>query len=156
VGALAAAYAEVLPGVTVVGIDVLPRVLALAADLVAESPAADRVQLREQDVATLDERDAYDLAWMPAPFLPERAFVPGLTAVVRALKPGGWLMVGHGRFAGDPLEDALTRLRTVAFGGTALDDARTARLLTEAGLVDLIDLPTPTGAPAITLGRKPG
>jgi hypothetical protein len=55
---------------SVVRIDVLPRVLALAAGLVAASPAADRVQLREQDVA-------------------------GLAAVVRALEPGGWLMVGH-------------------------------------------------------------
>jgi SAM-dependent methyltransferase len=155
VGALAAAYAEVLPAVTVVGIDVLPRVLALAERVIAESPAADRVLLREQDVATLDDEEAYDLAWMPAPFLPEHAFVAGLGAVVRALKPGGWLMVGHGRFGGDPLADAIGRLKTVAYGGTALDDARAVQMLTAAGLKPVANAPTPPGAPAITLGRKP-
>jgi predicted O-methyltransferase YrrM len=155
VGALAAAYAEALPAVSVVGIDVLPRVLALAEEVVAASPAAERVELREQDVAMLDEDEVYDLAWIPAPFVPERAFGAGLAAMVRALKPGGWLVVGHGRFRGEPLDDAITRLKTVAFGGTALDDARAARLLTDAGLTAVFNAPTPPGAPAVTLGRKP-
>jgi SAM-dependent methyltransferase len=156
VGALAVAFAEVLPTVTVVGIDVLPRVLALAAGIVAGSPTSDRVVLREQDVATLDEREVYDLAWLPAPFLPPAAFRAGLDAVVRALKPGGWLMVGHGRSAGDPLADAITRLKTSVYGGTALDDAQAAQRLTGAGLVAVTSVPTPPGAPALTCGRKPG
>jgi SAM-dependent methyltransferase len=155
VGALAAAYAEALPAVSVVGIDVLPRVLALAEQVVAASPAAERVQLREQNVAMLDEHEVYDLAWIPAPFVSEQAFGAGLGAMVRALKPGGWLVVGHGRFRGDPLDDAITRLKTVAFGGTALDDARATRLLTDAGLDAVFQAPTPAGAPAVTLGRKP-
>ena len=55
VAAMAVAYAELFPELTVVGLDVLPRVLALAATTVAASQVADRVVLREQDVATLDE-----------------------------------------------------------------------------------------------------
>jgi SAM-dependent methyltransferase len=155
VGALALAYAEVFPALTVVGIDVLPRVLSLAAAAVAGSPAGDRVVLREQDVATLDEPDMYTLAWLPAPFVPPGPLRTGVGRLRAALVPGGWLVLGHGRFTGDPLDDAVSRFKTVAFGGTALDDAQAAALLREAGLEDVRNVPTRPGAPAHTVGRRP-
>jgi Methyltransferase small domain len=49
--ALAVAYAEAFPGVRVVGLDVLPRVIALAEATVAASSVADRVEIRRQSVA---------------------------------------------------------------------------------------------------------
>ena len=157
VAALAVAYAEQFPAVTVVGLDVFPRALALAAETVAASSvAADRVVLREQDVAQLDEVDRYALGWLPAPFLPESALRPGASRVAGALVPGGWLMVGHGKFTTDPVEDAITRFKTVAYGGTALDDDQAQSLLRDAGLIDVSTIPTPPLAPAITVGRKPG
>jgi methylase of polypeptide subunit release factors len=155
VGGLAVAAAEALPQLTVVGIDVLPRVLALAERVRAASTAADRVELRQQDVTALHEQDAYDLAWVPAPFIPEPALRPGLSAVARALRPGGWLMLGHGKYAGDPVDDALNRFKTVAYGGTALDDAGAQQSLVDAGLSSVTTVPTPFGSPAITVGRKP-
>jgi predicted O-methyltransferase YrrM len=155
VGGLAVAAAEALPQVTVVGIDVLPRVLALAEHVRAASPAADRVVLRHQDVTTLDEQDSYDLGWVPAPFVPEPALRPGLSAVTRALRPGGWLMLGHGKYVGDPVDDALNRFKTVAYGGTALDDAQAQQVLADAGLEAVTTAPTPRGSPAITVGCKP-
>ena len=155
VGGLAVAAAEALPQVTVVGIDVLPRVLALAEQVRAASPAADRVVLRQQDVTTLDEQDTHDLGWMPAPFVPEPALRPGLSAVTRALRPGGWLMLGHGKYSGDPVDDALNRFTTVAYGGVALDDARAQQALADAGLDAVTTVPTVFGGPAITVGRKP-
>ncbi len=154
VGALAVAYAEVFPSLTVVGLDVLPRVLALAADTVAASNVADRVELREQDVATLDEDGVYALAWLPAPFVPEAALRTGITRVTQALVPGGWLIVGHAKFAGDGFDDALTSFKTVAYGGTALDDERAQQLLREVGLTAVATMPTPSGSPAVTVGRK--
>jgi hypothetical protein len=155
VAALAVAYAELLPALTVVGLDVLPRVLALAAETVAASSVAERVILREQDVSTLDEHAIYALAWLPAPFLPEPALRTAAPRVAGALIPGGWLMVGHGKFTNEPVEDALTRFKTVAYGGTALDDDQAQTLLRNAGLSDVATMPTPAGAPAITVGRKP-
>ena len=71
VAAMAVSYAEQFPALTVVGIDVMPRVLALAAQTVASSTVSDRVVLRQQDVGELDERDTYAFAWLPAPFVPE-------------------------------------------------------------------------------------
>ncbi len=157
VAAQAIAFAEVFPELTVVGIDVLPRVLELAAAGRAASAVADRVVLREQDVSTLTDDARYDLAFVPAPFLPTAAVSAGVPSVVRALKPGGWICIGHGRFHGSPLEDSLTRLKTSAYGGTVLDDDDddAQALCTGAGLVDVRTVPTPPGAPAVTVGRRP-
>jgi hypothetical protein len=155
VAALAVAYAEQFPALTVVGLDVLPRVLALARTTLAAHPAGDRVVLREQDVATLDEPETYALAWLPAPFVPPEPLRAGVERLRAALVPGGWLVLGHGRFAGDPLDDAVSRFKTVAYGGTALDDGQAAGLLGDAGLEEVRTVPTPPGAPALTVGRRP-
>jgi hypothetical protein len=154
VAGLAVSFAEHFPALTVVGIDVLPRVLALAAHTVAASTVEDRVILRQQDVGTLQEPDTYVFAWVPAPFLPEQALREGVFRVVDALVAGGWLMLGHGKYAGTPAEDALLRFKTIAYGGTALDDDQAEELLRNAQLGDVRTVPTPAGSPAITLGRK--
>src|SRR5262249_1397994 len=57
--ALAVEYAKAFPGVRVVGLDVLPRVIALAEATVAASSVADRVEIRMQSVAELDETERY-------------------------------------------------------------------------------------------------
>ena len=63
-------------------------------------------------------------------------------------------MVGHGKFAESPSENAITRFKTVIYGGTALDDEQAQQLLREAGLQNVTTTPTPRGGPAITVGRK--
>jgi SAM-dependent methyltransferase len=155
VGALAVAYAQLFPQLTVVGIDVLPRVLALAARTVAESSVAERVVLREQDVTSLNEIETYALAWVPAPFVPTSALTSGLPRVTSALREGGWLMLGHGKYGGSSVDDAVGRFKTIAYGGTALNDEEAQQMLRAAGLVEVMSVPTPHGSPAITLGRKP-
>jgi len=155
VAAQAIAFAGEFAELTVVGIDVLPRALELAAAGVAASNVADRVVLREQDVATLTDDASYDLAFVPAPFVPPTALSTGLPNVARALKPGGWLCLGHGKFSGNPLENALTQFKTTVYGGTTLDDESAHLLCTAAGLVEVRTAPTPPGAPAITVGRRP-
>ena len=155
VAAMAVAYAQVLPAVTVVGIDVLPRVLALAARTVAASGVAGRVELREQDVSELNDDAVYALAWLPAPFLPEPALREGAARVVRALVPGGWVMLGHGKYGHDASDDAINRFKTIAFGGTALDEPAAQQLLKAAGIPHPFTVPTPPGSPAITVGQTP-
>ncbi|WP_151082585.1 SAM-dependent methyltransferase [Nocardioides cynanchi] len=155
VAAMAVAYAELFPGLTVVGIDVMPRVLAMAERTVAESSVSDRIILREQDVSSLDDPETYVLAWLPAPFIPEAALGPGVLRVVDALQPGGWLMLGHGKYGGSVMNDAIGRFKTVTYGGTALSDEQAEEMLRSAGLLEVRTVPTPEGAPAITVGRKP-
>jgi predicted O-methyltransferase YrrM len=155
VGALALSYAEEFPQLHVLGIDVLDRALALARQTIAASGAAARVTVCNMDVADFADDTGFDVAWLPAPFIPQPALSAGLPRVTAALRPGGWLMVGHGKFGGTPIEDALTRLKTIARGGTPLDEAAACRRLRDAGLTSVRSVPTPPGPSAITIGQKP-
>lgn len=76
VAGLAVGFAQAFPALTVVGIDVMPRVLAFGARPPQER-CPERVILRHQDVTELDEAESFDLAWVPAPFLPSRRSPPG-------------------------------------------------------------------------------
>jgi SAM-dependent methyltransferase len=146
VASLAVAYAELFPRLTVVGIDVLPRVLALAEQTVAASSVGDRVILRDQDVSSLDEPETYAFAWAPAPFLPASALGAGVPRVVAALRPGGWLLLGHGKYGGSAVDDAVGRFKTIAYGGTALDDGEAEQMLSSAGLSEVRTSPPRTAA----------
>jgi hypothetical protein len=59
------------------------------------------------------------------------------------------------RFGQSPLEDAVARFTTISWGGTPVDAAMAAELLTGAGLLDLIIPPTPPEAPVIMFARRP-
>jgi SAM-dependent methyltransferase len=154
VAELAAAFCDTLPTSRVVGIDVLPRALDLARRTIANAGISDRIELRLQAVQELEDVERFDLAWMPAPFIPEDVFRGGVARVRDALRLGGWLVVGAGRFDGDPLAVAVTRWKTLRARGTPLsaDDARIA--LDAAGLVDFRVLPTPPAGPALYAGRR--
>ena len=78
----------------------------------------------------------------------------GIGRIATALRPGGWLLIGHGTFSGGPVEDALTRFKTTAYGGTPLTGAQARDLLAGAGLDTIMALPTPPGAPALTVARR--
>jgi len=155
VAAMAVAFAQVFPQLQVVGIDVLDRALDLARRNIAASDVASRVTVRKQDVSGFSDDAGFDLAYLPAPFVSGPALHAGLHRVAAALRPGGWLFVVHGKFGGTPAEDALTRLKTLVYGGTPLDDAAACDLLRSAGLTSVRTAPTPSAAPAITIGQKP-
>jgi hypothetical protein len=155
VAAMAVAWCRTWPGLRIVGLDVFDRALQLAKRNVADAGMTERIELRHQDVAELDDRDAFCLAWLPAPFIPAQAILSGLARIASALVPGGWLLIGHGKFSENPLSAALTRFQTVAFGGTPIDDSQAQDLLNQAGFDLVSTLPTPTGVPAITMGRRP-
>ena len=155
VGALAVAFAQVFPRLEVLGIDVLDRPLDLARQNIAASDVAARVTVRKQDVADFTDDTGFDLAYLPAPFVARPALQAGLLRAVAALHPGGWVFVAHGKFGATPAEDSLTRLKTFVYGGTPLDDAETSGLLRGTGLTSVRPVPTPEGAPGITIGQKP-
>lgn len=152
VGALAIAFARVFPQLHVLGIDVLDRPLELARQNIAASDVAARVAVRKQDVAVFTDDTGFDLAFLPAPFISRPALRTGLPRIAAALRPGGWVFVVHGKFGGTPAEDALTRLKTLMYGGTPLDEAEASSMLRSAGLTSVRPVPTPWGAPGITIG----
>jgi trans-aconitate methyltransferase len=145
VAALALGYARVFPQLRILGIDILDRALDLAGQAIRASDLADRVSVRKQDVAAFTDDTGFDLAWLPAPFIPQPALASALPRVAAALHPGGWLVVGHGKFGGNPVHNALTRLKTVAYGGTPLDEAAACSLLRNAGLTSVRRCPPRPG-----------
>jgi SAM-dependent methyltransferase len=155
VGALGAAFAETLPNATVVGIDLLARAVDLARRLVAQRGLDKRFEIRHQGIEDLDDTDDYDLAWLPAPFIPQAVFDRALANIHRSLKPGGWIVIGAGRLDGDDTGVAVTRWQTALAGGTPLTTGETQILLTAAGFTDVSPIPTLPGAPVLTCGQRP-
>jgi len=155
VAAMAVAFCRAFPNLRVVGLDVFPRALSLAKGVVADAGMTDRIELRHQDVATLEDVDTFAVVWLPAPFVPRAALEAAIPRMAAALVPGGWFLIGHSKFRDDGRENALNRLKTTAFGGTPLGHEEAVELLGRAGLESLFTLPTPEGAPGLTVGRRP-
>lgn len=156
VGWLALAFAQQHPAATVVGIDIAEAPLALARANVARAGLEHRVTLRQEDAAHLRDEAAFDLMWVPGPFLPHEAVPDVVHGCHRALRPGGWVVFG--RYAGPPdtLAATLIDLRVVRSGGHPWRDDEAEALLTDQGLTD-VRTPERTwsGPMVFTVGRRP-
>ena len=147
VGALSISCCQVWPAASVVGVDPWEPSMKLAAANVAAAGLEDRITLRSAGVEDLRDRDEFDLAWMPAPFLPRSVLEAGVAAVLRSLRPGGWLVLGRYSAPPDPLAEALAELRTVRGGGTLLSDDEAVALLQQGGLAKVRAVPSDWPAP---------
>jgi len=157
VGLLAMSAANVWPDARVIGIDVWEPSLERARANVGAAGLDERITLRKQDLVSLDDVDVFDCAWLPTFFLSEAVLGAGLARVFRAVRPGGWVVLGVFLTPPDPLVQATTALRTIRGGGCVLDEEEAAKLLADAGCVDVHPLehtmPMPLG---FVLGRRPG
>lgn len=107
---------------------------------------ADRIEIRDQLVQDLPEIDAFDVVWLPGPFLVPDVLPAALRAVYRALRPGGWHVNGTHGGGGDDLGSVSARLRAVLWGGDTITPERAANLLDQAGFTDVTRFPRlPTG-----------
>ncbi len=109
IGALGISFARTFPNLHVTGLDVLPRALQLAAETISQAGLQDRMEVRSQDVSALDEPETFDLAWIPAPFVPEPAFSAGVSRMAAALRPGGMLMTSGTASSGRTLSTTHSR-----------------------------------------------
>jgi SAM-dependent methyltransferase len=114
---LAIEAAKTWPGMRVVGLDIWEPSLQLAATNVLAEGLQDRITLRRQSVTEIDDEAAFDLIWLPSPFLSREVVDHALPRVVRALAPGGFLVFGIFASRPDPLNQALTDLLTIRSGG---------------------------------------
>jgi SAM-dependent methyltransferase len=156
VGLLAVSATNVWPEASVVGIDVWEPSLERGRANVGAAGLDDRITLRNQDLVALDDADAYDCAWIPTFFLAEDVLKTGLARVLRAVRPGGWAVLGVFLPPPDPVADATMALRTIRGGGCVLDLDRAAELLADAGFVNVHPLertmPMPLG---FVIGQRP-
>jgi SAM-dependent methyltransferase len=155
-GQLAARIAARCPDLRVVGIDVLERALALARGCVHAAGHGDRVLLRRVDVSALDEEASFDLVWFPLVFIPPDAVQAGLAAVLRALRPGGWIIVTT--IAGQaelPITRALARLSALLNGGSASTAQELMPALRRIGYTSVRSLPATPLTGVLTGGCRP-
>jgi SAM-dependent methyltransferase len=156
VGLLACAAANVWPNAKVVGIDPWDVSLERARANVAAAGLGDRIELRQTDLAGLGDSAAYDCVWIPSFFLTQDVLAAGVKSALDALKPGGWVVVGTGRAAPDPLGNAVGSLRWIRGGGMLLDPKEAVGLLESVGFADAQI--APPGAPIpldLVIGRRP-
>jgi SAM-dependent methyltransferase len=138
VGAISARVCELYPGVSAVGLDVLPEVLSVAAEEVARAGLGRRVELRHLDVADLADEEAYDLAWLPQPFVARPSFERGLTRVRVALRHDRWVVVPVSVPLGDTaFERALSRHSAHVLGGGPITQDEAEGLVRRSGFTDV-------------------
>jgi len=152
---LAIAMARAFPGLRVVGMDVFPTALDIARKNVADAGLADRIELRLENVVELSDRDAFDLQFLAAPFIPRSIVPEALERLRSALRPGGVLLFGTFATVDEPLSQATQALRIVRAGGHPwnLEEART--LMERAGFSDARVVERTWRAPiAVVAGRR--
>jgi SAM-dependent methyltransferase len=142
VGLLSMAVAKRFPALRVVGVDTYAPSLALARKNVAAAGLSDRIELREQAAEALPDDAAFDLAWIPAPFVTPAALPALVERVRRALKPGGWLLFVTMK-PGEGFGGAVAAFRVARFGGGILSQDEVTDLLAKARLTDIRVLPGP-------------
>lgn len=155
VGGLSIAMAGLWPTLRVVGIDPWEPSLTLARANVAAAGLADRIELRATRVEEIPDEEAFDLAFLPGPFLPRDVLRPALERVHRTLRSGAWAVVGlyRGR---DQLDEALARLRAARSGGSSPTPPEAVAVLREAGFADASEFRAELGIPsALAVGRRP-
>ena len=154
VGWLAIEAAWSWPALTVVGIDPWPPSLALARTNLATSGMAARIELRSQAIEALEDRDAFTLAYLPLPFLPEAVIDTALVRVHRALTRDGFLVALVYAPLPSALDAALTALRTVRGGGHPWETSEIEERMRRLDFAEVESF-EPPGAPVhLVLGRR--
>lgn len=155
VGLLAAAMCQEFPALTCVGVDPWPPAQELAARNLAELGLTERVERREHAAADLADEEAFDLAWVAAPFIGREDLGQALAVTHRALRPGGWAVVGRFTAPPEPLPQLLNRLRVVRWGGHPWAADELVALVGEAGLAQAHLVERTWSAPVdIVAGRR--
>ncbi|MFN8061091.1 MAG: class I SAM-dependent methyltransferase [Vicinamibacterales bacterium] len=155
VAKLALAMARVWPSLAVVGIDVWPPALAIARANIEEAGLQNRVEVREQPCEQLTDEAMYDLAWLPAPFVPKHSLGNLSERVHGALKPGGWLLCAAAK-PGDDLRGAALRFRVQLYGGEPSAQTEIENLLSAKSFINVRTLPgPPRDYKIIVAGQRP-
>jgi hypothetical protein len=154
VGWLAITAARQWPNARVIGIDIQPKVLALADKNLNEVGFTHRVELRRLDVCSLGE-DSFDLIWLPGPFLPAAIVPKALRAAYGALMPGGWVAFGTYPATPDAIATAVANLRTIRSGGYPWTPTELLGELADAGFSQVREVERAWNAPVgLVVGRR--
>jgi SAM-dependent methyltransferase len=157
VAAVAIGLAQHFPALHVVGLEPAAAPMAEARRNVAAAGLEDRVELRAQRVEDLADEAAFDFAFLPIVFLATDTLRSGLASVLRALRPGGWVLMGSLGVPGDELGPSLARLKATLWGSEALAPEEVGRLAEEIGYDEVRFFPGEAQRAALVpiVARKP-
>ena len=155
IAALSIAVARKWPNVRVVGVDPWGPSMRIARENVRAAGVEDRITLLQMPAEELSDEKAFDLAWVPSPFIPPDAVKVILGKAFTALRPGGWILFATVNPGTDEAAAAFARLRTALWGGGVWSTAEMESLLKSNGFVEVRALPAPPGSPAAMIaGRR--
>jgi SAM-dependent methyltransferase len=143
VAAVAIGLCREFPQLRVVGLEPAAAPMSEARANVVSAGLEGRIELRAQRVEDLADEEAFDFAFLPIVFLATDTLRSGLAAVLRALRPGGWVMMGSLGVPGDELGPALARLKATLWGSEALPPEEVGRLAEELGYDEVRFFPQP-------------
>jgi hypothetical protein len=143
------------PMLSAVGIDPFERPLGIARENVAEARLEDRIELRRMGIEELKDESTYDVAWLPAPFLPSLVLKDAIARSRAALKPGGWLIMAV-LFAGGTTDGhAAWGLMNEIWGGATLTKDEAVAMVRDAGFDDVRAIEPPAiWAPPLVVARR--
>ena len=104
----------------------------------------------------LADESAFDFVFLPTASSPTPRCGAGWAPSLRALRPGGWVVLGALGAPGGELAPALERLRATLWGSEALEPAAVAALCEEAGLRDVRVLEPPAEADLVPIAARRG
>lgn len=137
VGWLAIEAAKTWSGMQIVGLDIWEPSLELARINIAAEGLQNRITLRRQSVTDINDEAAFNIIWMPSPFLPREAVISALPRIARALTPAGFFLFGMFPTRPNPLSWALSELLTVRSGGHPWKFDEVRNQLGAAGFYDI-------------------
>ncbi len=134
VGVVSTELCRLWPEAEAVGLEPHRTARELGRSRIAAAGLSGRIALRDERVEQLGEIAAYDLAFLPQPFLGRECLEAGLPRVHRALRPGGWLIVlAHEMPDTDPVAAAARRFRARVWGGGVIGRGELTAILGESG-----------------------
>jgi SAM-dependent methyltransferase len=139
------------PELSAVGLDVSEPALAVARQDVVAAGLDDRIEIREQSVAALADVAAFDLLWLPQPFIPIDTLRQALPRLRTSARPGAVLIMALATHDESGLVGLANDLRNLMAGGGTLRLPAAAELLRTAGFTDVTPIKLSSGS--IAYGR---
>lgn len=157
IAAIALEMARLFPTLRVVGLEPQDQPLAEARRNVAAAGLGEQIELRDQRIEDLVEKDVYTLVWLPQVFLPLPIVKSALHISWQALQPSGWIILPVESVPGMDVKATLARLRNVLWGGEPLYPEQVAQMLSEANFsqVQIFEHPFGRLSKPIVVGQRP-
>lgn len=154
VAAIAIALCRRFPELRVVGLEPAKAPMTEARRNVVAAGLERRIELRAQRVQDLADEETFDFAFLPSVFLSTDTLRAALPAILRALKPGGWVMTATPGGTDGALGPALARLRATLWGSAGLSPQEIRDLLAEAGYAEVRVFDVPPEATLVPVAAR--